>query len=113
MTIVNTTPHMINVVTGNGIRQFEKSDCQIRVAAKTEEIKEEDGIKLFSERQGDPVIEDPTDVMHNADILIMSRIAASKCRTLSKFDAYRIWIPGDLIRDEVGVVVGCKGFIEV
>ena len=113
MMILNTTPHIINVVTGNGIRQFEKSDCQIRVAAKTEEIKEEDGIKLFKEHQGDPVIEDPTDVMHNAEILIMSRIAASKCRTMKDLEKYRIWIPGDLIRDEVGVIVGCKGFIEV
>ena len=51
--------------------------------------------------------------MHNADVLIMSRIAASKAKEIKSYEKYKIWIPGGLIRDPMGAVIGCKGFIEV
>lgn len=114
MTILNTTPHNVCVLnTTGGETVFPKSTCQIRATASEEKIREEAGFDIYQESLGALIVDDPNDMMHNADVLIMSRIAASKAKEIKSYEKYKIWIPGGLIRDPMGAVIGCKGFIEV
>ena len=109
MRILNTTPHNINVVkvTG-GENVYPKSTCQIRATAHEEKVGEIEDMEIFREELGSLVIEDPDNLLTEADILIMS-----KAKDSGFFKKYTIWIPGGLLRDPMGGVIGCKGMIEV
>lgn len=114
MRILNTTPHNINVVKVNGGENvYPKSTCQIRATAHEEKVGVVEDIEIFREELGSLVIEDPDNLLTEADILIMSRIAATKAKDSGFFKKYTIWIPGGLLRDPMGGVIGCKGMIEV
>lgn len=114
MNIINTTPHDVTVVMANGKQTiYPKSTCVVRVNATTELIRTEDGVDIYKEVLGEPVLQDPQNLLTQADNLLVSRIAAGKLKGNPVYEKYKIFIPGALIRDEFGVVIGCKGLIEV
>lgn len=112
--VLNTTPHDVNAVKVNGGENiYPKSTCQIRVIPYDKKVGEIDGMEIFKEELGPIVIDDPDNLLEKADILIMSRVAATKAKENKFYDKYIIWIPGALIRDSDGRIIGCRGFIEV
>lgn len=114
MKILNTTPHDIIVVRTSGDKvTLPKSEVSVRVNATTEKIRTEDGIEIYKERLEDPVLTGPSNLMNGVDALLVSRVAAEKMRDIPDYRKYKLYIPGKLIRDEAGVIIGCEGLIEV
>lgn len=99
--IRNLTPHAINIVDSEGrnIKTIEPSGLA-RVAAVTVAIGEVDGIPLtrteFGEVEGLPEPEDGT-------VFIVSALV--KQRVPNRHD---VVIPNELVRNEKGVIIGCK-----
>ena len=99
---VNLTPHTLNVITSDGsIQAIEPSGSVARCSQTEEVVKEVDGIVITRQTFGDVVGLPPQE---EGTIFIVSRMIAAACP-----DRNDLMIPGPLVRDEKGVVVGCKG----
>ena len=114
MEYLNTTPHNIVVIKADGeTMTIAKSSCQIRVSAQTQCINTIDGIDIYEEVLGDAIIEDSEDLLLHYRAIIVSRVAAEKLKGMSEFDSYELYVPGNLVRDNGGNIVGCKGLIKI
>ena len=114
MESINTTPHDIVVIKSNGETvTYAKSSCQIRVSATTQCIDTVNGIDIYEETLGDPIIDDPEDLLLHYRALIVSRVVADKLKGMSEFNAYELYVPGNLVRNSEGQIVGCKGLIKI
>lgn len=105
MTIINLTPHEVQVVLTNPLVKviYAKSNLPVRIETFTEEIGTIKGfIPLFYTELGQ-VVNLP---MECEDTLyIVSRMVKNACPNRKDFI-----IPSGLVRDENGVIIGCKGF---
>lgn len=100
MTIKNLTPHTINIHTPNGIVTVSPSGTVARVATESVPAGEIEGIPLYSIQYG--AAEDlPMPTL--GTIFVVSGMVASASPREDVFS------PGELIRDENGQPVGCKG----
>lgn len=102
--VFNLTPHDLVVVQNDGSETtFQKSGQVARCAATSTLVGEFNGVLLFStafgEVQGLP---DPQDGV----LLIVSSLVRQAVPHRKDVAS-----PGDLVRDDAGNVVGCKGFI--
>ena len=114
MEAINTTPHNVVVIKSNGETvTYAKSSCQIRVSATTSCIDNVNGIDIYEEQLGNPIIDDPEDLLLHYRALIVSRVVADKLKGMSEFDAYELYVPGNLVRNSEGQIVGCKGLIKI
>ena len=114
MEAINTTPHNIVAIKADGeTLTYAKSSCQIRVSATTNCIGNVNGIDIFEETLGDAIIEDSEDLLLHYRALLVSRVAAEKLKGMSEFDSYELYVPGNLVRDDKGNIVGCKGLIKI
>ena len=103
MTIINVTPHDLAIVDGAGVvRSFPRSGIVARVATKDVVVDDIDGIPVVATEFGDPV-----DVPAPAPdtFYVVSRMVASACPGRSD-----LLVPGPLVRDDKGVVIGARGF---
>lgn len=100
--IVNLTPHSLNVVMPDGnIRVIAPSGGVARVSTQSSSDGDVDGIPVSTSVFGDLVGLPP---IKDSVFLVVSRLvleAAGKRRDLLA--------PGELVRDEKGAVVGCRG----
>lgn len=101
--VVNCTPHTINVAAANGaVVDIPASGIVPRCSSTVEVVGEVSGITVTRQVMGDVV-----DVPEPAEntIFVVSRLVASACPERHDFV-----IPGPMVRDEEGRVVGCNGF---
>lgn len=98
---VNLTPHKINIHTDSETVVVSPSGQVARVETKSERIGEIDGIEIFSTTYGDVIdLPDPSEGVN----YIVSGMVAQQVPW--RVDVYS---PGDLIRNEQGQPVGCRG----
>lgn len=107
MTIINCTPHAINILDmeNNVLRTLEPSGMIPRVSSTATAIGEIDGIPeeetSFGEVTGLPVPEEDT-------ILVVSNLVAQACPERTD-----LRVPGQQIRDSAGRVIGCRSLAKV
>jgi hypothetical protein len=104
--IVNLTPHEITIVGENGevTHRIPPSGLVSRVRETSIGIRHVNGIPVVRKTFGEVVnLPEPEE----GTVYIVSRmiIAASPDRT-------DLLSPGDLVRDDVGKIIGCKNFAE-
>lgn len=99
--VVNLTPHPINVITDAGVHTFSPSGTVARCSSQSVQVGNLNGIPLFSTSFGGvqdlPVPQDG--VMFIVSALV--RQAVPNRKDLAS--------PGDLVRDDNGNPVGCRG----
>ena len=100
---INCTPHDLAIVDSNGVvRNIPRSGIISRVASKDTVVDVIDGIDVTITTFGDPVdVPDPAD----GTFFIVSRMVASACPGRSD-----LLVPGPLVRDDQGRVIGARGF---
>ena len=103
MSIVNLTPHEIVVSVGASVqRKFPASGKVARVQMESEVMGTIDGIPWsrtkYGSIEGLPEPEDST-------YYLVSRMVKDRCP-----DRNDVIVPGQLIRDPDGKILGCKGF---
>lgn len=112
MKVINTTPHDVIVCLEDGSsRIFPKGKVSVRVEARTAQTGDMDGIPVFEETLGDPVLLDPGMETMGADALIVSRVAAGAMAGDCRYKEFKLLVPGEVVRDDAGRIIGCKGFI--
>jgi hypothetical protein len=101
--ILNLTPHTLNVVLADGVRAIAPSGTIARVSSSQTQTGSVDGIPLFTTTFGD-VVDLPApspDTLLVVSALVRTAVA----------DRKDVVSPGDLVRDDAGNVIGCKGLI--
>lgn len=102
MKIVNLTPHDINIFTDNGIVTIPRSGKVARCNTTSSLVDYIDGIPLYATRFGDVI--DLPPMTEEKILYIVSSMAKQKEYTRNDLVS-----PGELVRDEKGNVIGCKG----
>lgn len=102
LNLVNLTPHTINVIGQDGKKlDILPSGTVARCSQEEKVIGEINGFPVTQQRFGDVVdLPEPQD----GTMFIVSRLVADASRRKD------LLIPGPLMRNEEGVVIGCKGF---
>ena len=100
-TIINATPHAINETTSN--RTFPPSGIVARVAATSTPAGSIAGIPCFTTTFGE--VEGLPDPQEGVAIIV-SGMVLDACKG-KRFD---LVAPGELVRNEAGQPIGCKGF---
>lgn len=99
---INLCPHPVDVVRKDGaIESFPKSGVVARCEQFETVVGEIDGIEITEQDFG-PVKDLPAP--QEDTVFIVSRIVADRCPNRED-----LLIPGPLLRDDDGNVIGCKG----
>ena len=101
MAIINLTPHIIDVRDGETSRDLPPSGIVARVATVRVLDGEIDGIPVYRVTFG--VVTGLPDHPTDGVIYVVSGMVAAAAPRADVFS------PGDLVRDDKGVVVGCRG----
>ena len=105
----NCTPHDINIVCENGeIKTFPRTGNCVRVAVITSKIATIEGVAIFKENLGE-VVGLPQE--QDGVFLIVSRLVADAA--LKNSARKDLVVPSGLVRNDVGEIKGCTGFIRV
>lgn len=100
--IINLTPHILNIVHGDLITEVKPEEKPARVSSKVEVVGYiNDNIPLYDTIYGD-VIDLPA--QQDGVIYVVSRIVKN-CVP----DRKDVLVPGNLLRDDKGNVIGCNG----
>jgi len=100
--IVNLTPHALNIVLADSsVHVVPKSGAIARVATTRVAGPDVAGIPTFATTFG--AIEGLPNVTPET-IYIVSALVASRCA-----DRADVFAPGELVRDDGGNVIGCRG----
>lgn len=102
MTIVNLTPHEVNIISDGAIRRtFTPSGIIARVSVGDTVVDTIDGVDILEERYSDV-----TDLPDPADdtIYIVSLLVCQACPERSD-----LVHPSRPVRDNAGRIVGCEG----
>lgn len=100
-TFINCTPHEIKVLCNGTFQTIAPSGIVPRVGIDKEELPPIDGIS-FHRVSKKPVEGLPAP--KEGVLFIVSSMVADACKRPD------LIVPGDLIRDDKGAVIGCKGF---
>ena len=105
MTVLNLTPHPLKVLGEDGEPMLElpKAEAPARVSASTRRVGEVDGIPVYQEILGE--VENLPEPREGA-YYVVSRMIAAACP-----GRHDLLVPGNLIRDGEGRIIGCRGFI--
>ena len=108
MNIVNLTPHEVNVVLAHSVVKYAKSSEPARVEVTTKQKGLVHGFMPFfvstlGEVTGLPA--PAKDMKRKITLYIVSRMVKD-----ASPDRCDLIIPSGLVRDENGVIIGCKGF---
>jgi len=101
MKIINKTPHPVNVITDKGTITFPKAEDPIRLSSEAERNALIEGIPVFSVTYGSGNMPEMADGV----IYIVSALVRSTYP-----DRTDLVVPHDVVRDENGNIIGCKGF---
>lgn len=105
MKIINLTPHTINILLPEGSKVIEPSGIVARCKVTREKTGEIEGIPVFSTVFGE--VEDLPPSKKDTIYIVSSLVAqASRVRD-------DLFIPDDLVRDEQGRIIGCKGLTKI
>lgn len=97
----NLTPHELNIVTADGILDVPASGTVARCSQREISVDIIHGVEITRQVFGAVVdLPEPEDGTY----YIVSRIVAAACE-----DRDDLLIPGPLVRDDAGNVIGCKG----
>lgn len=101
-TVVNLTPHDVNVVVGDDVLTLPKSGTVARVASTSVHVGNLNGVvPLFATTFGDVTgLPDPVP----GTVFLVSGLV--KAAVPGRAD---VLAPADLVRDDAGNVKGCKG----
>lgn len=103
MKFINLTPHDITVIKQTGDRMtFAKSGIIARVSQETAVVQSVDGINISTATFG-PVVGLP-DWTPDTFYIVSAMV---KSASTGRSDLVS---PGELVRDDSGNVIGCKGF---
>ena len=100
MKFVNLTPHTINEVTSG--RAFEPSGDVARVSVEYIPIDPTDGIDTYAPCYGD--VEGLPEPQSGTTFIVSGMVLAHCPKRLD------VVAPGELVRDDNGKPIGCKGF---
>lgn len=102
-TIINKTPHPVNIVDGNGnvVKTYPKGESLIRLSVTTIPAASlPDGTPtsktVFGDPEGLPEYKDGT-------YYIVSQLVKSALP-----DRKDLLVPAEVVRDEAGTIIGCK-----
>ena len=103
--IKNCTPHKVSIYADDTILEFPSCGIVPRCEQHEELIGKIDNIQITKQIFGEV-----TDLPEQEDgvYLIVSRLVATACPNRSD-----LLIPGPLIRDAEGKIVGCKGLSKI
>lgn len=102
LSFINLTPHEVRVVSRTQTQIFSSQGIA-RVENFIEEMPELLGVPIFTEKLGQVTgLPDPDP----EKIFIVSRVVRDALP-----EREDLMIPGDLVRDEKGAVIGCRGLI--
>ncbi len=115
MKILNYTPHAITLLNADGLVATIQSSGNIRVTSSKKEYQyipfAGTYIPVFQQEMGE--IEFPSDFEYEeGTIYVVSRIVKEALKDNMEYYQYQNYfmVPDDLVRDEKGVIIGCKGF---
>ena len=101
MNFVNLTPHALNIVQSDGsVYTLPPSGQVARVATTRTVVNEIDGTEIFETQFGQV---EGLPERNGQDLLIVSALVAQRA---NRADVYS---PGELVRNDAGQVVGCRG----
>ena len=101
MNFVNLTPHALNIVQADGsVYMLPPSGQVARVATTRTVVNEIDGIEIYETQFGQV---EGLPERNGQDLLIVSALVAQRA---NRADVYS---PGELVRNDAGQVVGCRG----
>lgn len=105
MQIVNLTPHTLNILNADGSVRVDvaPSGLVARVATSRVQMGEVRGIPLFETRFGEVT---GLPEAHPDIILVVSGLVAGHPSVRERADVFS---PGELVRDERGQPIGCRG----
>ena len=105
MNFINLTPHSINVLDLNGdlVITLEPSGVVARCAATTTAVDTVNGVVLNRTTFG--VVTGLPD-QQDGVLLVVSMLVRAACPNRSDLSS-----PGELVRDQVGQPIGCKGLV--
>ena len=102
MKFVNLTPHDITVVVNGKTTVFPKTETVARCEMVRDKVDVINGIPIYATRYGNVTNLPP---MQKNVIYIVSAMVKEK-----EYTRHDLVSPGNLIRDDRGVVTGCDGF---
>lgn len=102
MKFVNLTPHEITEVVSG--MKIPPSGKVARVSTSTTEMETSHPFPLYRVEMGEPIDlpEPQPDTVYIVSLPVKSHPAVAKRQD--------VWAPGDLVRDEQGRPIGCRGF---
>lgn len=105
MNIINLTPHNLNIqAIDRTIKIYPPSGQIARIETKREIIDVVNGINVYRVIFGD-LTELPSSKYNT--IFIVSQLAKVAANAIGRYDVFS---PGELVRDELGRIIGCDGF---
>ncbi len=103
MSIVNLTPHALNVVTSGGVTTIKPDGTVARCATTSTPAGEAAGIPLSRTTYGKVIgLPDPVPGV----IFVVSALVRAAVPHRGDVAS-----PGDLVRDAAGNVIGCRGLV--
>ncbi len=104
MAVVNLTPHEVTVVDEHArvIRSWRGSNDPARVEAVRVHLKEVEGVPLLSEKRTRARLPEPVEGVW---FIVSSVVSAAHPERRD------LLVPSDLVRDDKGVVTGCRSFV--
>lgn len=118
--IINTTPHDVAIIYQD---PYSKKDCKFTYYAGILEIRVQTALsRIYHGSSGVPVFEEKFDELEfkgnvehitNSRGLIVSRVVAQKMMGDPTYAELDLYVPGGLIRDEKGRVIGAEGLIQL
>lgn len=104
MSVVNLTPHDVTVVDEHArvIRSWRRSIDPARVEAVRVPLREVEGVPLLAEERTRARLPEPVEGVW----FIVSSVVSS-----AHPERGDLLVPSDLVRDDKGVVTGCRSFV--
>ena len=102
MKFVNLTPHDISLVVNGKTTVFPKTDTVARCEVIRHKCNVIDGIPIYATRLGNAINLPP---MEEGKLFIVSALVKDR-----EYTRHDLVSPGNLLRNEAGVVIGCEGF---
>ncbi|WP_017589747.1 hypothetical protein [Nocardiopsis ganjiahuensis] len=104
MSVVNLTPHEVTVVDEHArvIRTWGRASDPVRVEAVRVPLREVEGVPLLAEERTRARLPEPVEGVW----FIVSSVVSS-----AHPERRDLLVPSDLVRDDKGVVTGCRSFV--
>lgn len=100
--LINLTPHTLNIINSSGdVVDISTSGIIARCSQENVDVDITNGIKITKQVFGE-IVDLPAEKENTS--YIVSRLVASACP-----ERKDLLIPGPLVRDEDGKVIGCNG----